>query len=137
MHDGHEDEMPEEGVVVRKRRKGIYILPNLFTTAGLFLGVYAIIKASNGEFLTAAVAIVVAHLCDGLDGRIARLTNTTSRFGVEYDSLADLVWGESLPRDPMRTLEAYVSGLRSRLHPDPAQARALLPAALNPGAAPA
>jgi CDP-diacylglycerol--serine O-phosphatidyltransferase len=72
-------------------QKGVYILPNLFTTAGLFLGVYAIIKASQGEFLTAAIAIVVAHLCDGLDGRIARLTNTTSQFGVEYDSLADLV----------------------------------------------
>lgn len=72
-------------------QKGVYILPNLFTTAGLFLGVYAIIKASHGEFLTAAIAIVVAHLCDGLDGRIARLTNTTSQFGVEYDSLADLV----------------------------------------------
>lgn len=72
-------------------QKGVYILPNLFTTAGLFLGVYAIIKASHGEFLTAAIAIVIAHLCDGLDGRIARLTNTTSQFGVEYDSLADLV----------------------------------------------
>lgn len=72
-------------------RNGVYILPNLFTTAGLFLGVYATIKASHGEFLVAAVAIVVAHLCDGLDGRIARLTNTTSQFGVEYDSLADLV----------------------------------------------
>ncbi|MEW6272356.1 MAG: CDP-diacylglycerol--serine O-phosphatidyltransferase [Thermodesulfobacteriota bacterium] len=71
--------------------KGVYILPNLFTTGGLLLGVYAIIAASRGDFLTAAVTIVVAHLCDGLDGRIARLTNTTSQFGVEYDSLADLV----------------------------------------------
>jgi CDP-diacylglycerol--serine O-phosphatidyltransferase len=71
--------------------KGVYILPNLFTTAGLFLGVYAVIASSNGDFLAAAVCIVIAHLCDGLDGRIARLTNTTSQFGVEYDSLADLV----------------------------------------------
>lgn len=71
--------------------KGVYILPNLFTTGGVFLGVYAIIASSRGDFLTAAVCIVVAHLCDGLDGRIARLTNTTSQFGVEYDSLADLV----------------------------------------------
>lgn len=71
--------------------KGVYILPNLFTTAGLFLGVYAVIKSSHGEFWTAAIAICAAHLCDGLDGRIARLTNTTSQFGVEYDSLADLV----------------------------------------------
>ncbi|HEY8514272.1 MAG TPA: CDP-diacylglycerol--serine O-phosphatidyltransferase [Candidatus Binatia bacterium] len=72
-------------------QKGVYILPNLFTTGGLLLGVYAIIAASRGDFLTAAVTICVAHLCDGLDGRIARLTNTTSQFGVEYDSLADLV----------------------------------------------
>ncbi|MBY0275089.1 CDP-diacylglycerol--serine O-phosphatidyltransferase [Candidatus Binatia bacterium] len=72
-------------------QKGVYILPNLFTTAGLFLGVYAIIKSSHGDFLTAAIAICAAHICDGLDGRIARLTNTTSQFGVEYDSLADLV----------------------------------------------
>lgn len=71
--------------------KGVYILPNLFTTAGLFLGVYAVIKSSHGDFLTAAIAICAAHICDGLDGRIARLTNTTSQFGVEYDSLADLV----------------------------------------------
>lgn len=71
--------------------KGVYILPNLFTTGGLFLGVYAVIASSQGEFLIAAVSIVIAHLCDGLDGRIARLTNTTSQFGVEYDSLADLV----------------------------------------------
>lgn len=72
-------------------QKGVYILPNLFTTAGLFLGVYAVIKSSHGDFLTAAIAICAAHICDGLDGRIARLTNTTSQFGVEYDSLADLV----------------------------------------------
>jgi len=72
-------------------QKGVYILPNLFTTGGLLLGVYAIIASSRGDFLTAALCVVVAHLCDGLDGRIARLTNTTSQFGVEYDSLADLV----------------------------------------------
>jgi CDP-diacylglycerol---serine O-phosphatidyltransferase len=71
--------------------RGVYILPNLFTTAGLFLGVYAIIASSRGDFLTAAVCIVVAHVCDGLDGRIARWTHTESQFGVEYDSLADLV----------------------------------------------
>lgn len=71
--------------------KGVYVLPNLFTTAGLFLGVYSIIATTHGRFVTAAVCIVVAHVCDGLDGRIARLTNTTSQFGVEYDSLTDLV----------------------------------------------
>src|SRR5262245_20448712 len=71
--------------------RGVYILPNLFTTAGLFLGVYAVIASSHDDFLTAAVCIVVAHVCDGLDGRIARWTHTESQFGVEYDSLADLV----------------------------------------------
>ncbi len=71
--------------------KGVYVLPNLFTTAGLFLGVYSVIASSRGQFATAALCIVVAHVCDGLDGRIARLTNTTSQFGVEYDSLTDLV----------------------------------------------
>jgi len=71
--------------------RGVYILPNLFTTAGLFLGVYALIASSRDDFLTAAVCIVVAHVCDGLDGRIARWTHTESQFGVEYDSLADLV----------------------------------------------
>lgn len=72
-------------------RRGVYVLPNLFTTAGLFLGVYSVIASSRGNFFTAAVCILAAHVCDGLDGRIARLTNTTSRFGMEYDSLADLV----------------------------------------------
>ncbi len=69
----------------------IYLLPNLFTTVGLFLGFYAVIATSRDDFWTAAICIVAAHLCDGLDGRVARLTNTTSAFGVEYDSLADLV----------------------------------------------
>jgi CDP-diacylglycerol---serine O-phosphatidyltransferase len=71
--------------------RGVYVLPNLFTTASLFLGVYAVIASARDDFLTAAVCIVVAHVCDGLDGRIARWTHTESQFGVEYDSLADLV----------------------------------------------
>ncbi len=71
--------------------RGVYILPNLFTTASIFIGFYAILSASQGHFFRAAVCIVVAHICDGIDGRIARLTNTTSAFGVQYDSLADLV----------------------------------------------
>ncbi len=70
---------------------GIYLLPNLFTTVGLFLGFYAVIATSRGDFWMAAICIVAAHVCDGLDGRIARLTQTTSAFGVEYDSVADLV----------------------------------------------
>jgi CDP-diacylglycerol--serine O-phosphatidyltransferase len=83
--------LPRRGASRLPLHKGVYILPNLFTTAGLFLGVYTIIASSRGDFLTAALCIVVAHVCDGLDGRIARMTNTTSQFGVEYDSLADLV----------------------------------------------
>ena len=73
------------------RGRGIYLLPNLFTTGGLFAGFFAIIAASQGRFETACIAIFVAAVLDGLDGRVARLTNTQSEFGVQYDSLADLV----------------------------------------------
>ncbi|WP_454832117.1 CDP-diacylglycerol--serine O-phosphatidyltransferase [Pseudoxanthomonas wuyuanensis] len=73
------------------RSRGIYLLPNLFTTAGLFAGFYAIIAAANEQFVTAAVAVFIAGLMDGIDGRVARLTGTSSDFGVQYDSLADLV----------------------------------------------
>ncbi|WP_126446783.1 CDP-diacylglycerol--serine O-phosphatidyltransferase [Sulfuricystis multivorans] len=73
------------------RRRGIYILPNLFTTAALFSGFYAIVQAMNGKFEIAAVAIFVAMVFDGLDGRVARLTHTQSAFGAEYDSLSDMV----------------------------------------------
>ena len=73
------------------RRRGIYLLPNLFTTAGLFAGFYAIVQAMNTRFDQAAVAIFVAMVLDGLDGRVARLTHTQSEFGAEYDSLADMV----------------------------------------------
>jgi CDP-diacylglycerol---serine O-phosphatidyltransferase len=72
-------------------RKGVYILPNLFTTGGLFCGFYSVIQTLEGNYQLAAVMVVIAHAFDGLDGRIARLTRTASRFGVEYDSLADLV----------------------------------------------
>src|SRR5574338_945712 len=74
-----------------KRRRGIYILPNLFTTAALFAGFYAIVQAMNLNFEQSAVAIFIAMVMDGLDGRVARLTNTQSAFGAEYDSLADVV----------------------------------------------
>ena len=73
------------------RRRGIYILPNLFTTAALFAGFYAIVQAMNGRFEFSAVAIFVAMVLDGLDGRVARLTHTQSEFGAEYDSLSDMV----------------------------------------------
>jgi CDP-diacylglycerol--serine O-phosphatidyltransferase len=74
-----------------RRRRGIYLLPNLFTTAALFAGFYAIVSAMNDRFEHAAVAIFVAMVLDGLDGRVARMTNTQSEFGAEYDSLSDMV----------------------------------------------
>lgn len=74
-----------------QQKRGIYLLPNLFTTACLFAGFYAIVAATRGDFTTAAAAIFVAMIMDGLDGRIARMTNTQSAFGAEYDSLADMV----------------------------------------------
>ncbi|WP_305805636.1 CDP-diacylglycerol--serine O-phosphatidyltransferase [Stenotrophomonas sp. YIM B06876] len=73
------------------RSRTIYLLPNLITTAGLFAGFYAIIAAANGQFVDASIAVFVAAVMDGLDGRVARLTGTSSEFGVQYDSLADLV----------------------------------------------
>ena len=75
----------------RVRRRGIYLLPNLFTTAALFAGFYAIVQAMNNNFEQSAVAIFVAMVLDGLDGRVARMTRTQSAFGAEYDSLADMV----------------------------------------------
>ncbi|KAB7622812.1 CDP-diacylglycerol--serine O-phosphatidyltransferase [Alkalilimnicola sp. S0819] len=73
------------------RRRGIYLLPNLLTTIALFFGFYAIVAASHGAFESAAGAIFIAMIMDGLDGRVARLTNTQSDFGVQYDSIADMV----------------------------------------------
>ncbi|MBW2092879.1 MAG: CDP-alcohol phosphatidyltransferase family protein, partial [Deltaproteobacteria bacterium] len=74
-----------------ERRKGIFLLPNLLTTCSLYAGFYSIISSINGNFFNAAVAIVISGLFDALDGRIARMTRTTTLFGVEYDSLSDLV----------------------------------------------
>jgi len=73
-----------------RRRRSIYLLPNAFTTANLFAGFYAIVQAMNGQFDTAAIAIFVAMIFDSMDGRVARLTNTQSVFGEQYDSLADM-----------------------------------------------
>lgn len=73
------------------RRRSIYLLPNLFTTGALFAGFYAIVQAMNGKFEFAAVAIFIAMILDGLDGRVARMTHTQSEFGAEYDSLSDMV----------------------------------------------
>ncbi|MCK6553862.1 CDP-diacylglycerol--serine O-phosphatidyltransferase [Candidatus Binatia bacterium] len=75
----------------RPLHRGVYLLPNLLTTGGLFAGFYSIIASMRGDFLSAAIAVLVANVFDVLDGRIARLTRTTSRFGIEYDSLSDLV----------------------------------------------
>jgi len=90
-------DIPEEGEytaeekVKTPRGRGIYLLPNLFTTASLFSGFYAIVAAMNGHFDNAAIAIFVSMILDGLDGRVARITNTQSAFGAEFDSLADMV----------------------------------------------
>ena len=73
------------------RRRGIYLLPNLLTTGALFAGFYAIVQAMNSRFEYAAVAIFIAMVLDGLDGRVARMTHTQSEFGAEYDSLSDMV----------------------------------------------
>lgn len=74
-----------------QRRKSIYLLPNAFTTAALFCGFFAVVKAMGGEFEIAAIAIFCSMVLDGMDGRVARLTNTQSAFGEQYDSLADMV----------------------------------------------
>jgi CDP-diacylglycerol--serine O-phosphatidyltransferase len=89
-------------------RRGIYLLPNLLTTAGLFSGFFAVVSSMNGNFEAAAVAIFVAMIFDGLDGRVARMTNTQSEFGAEYDSMADIVSFGVAP-----ALVAYNYGLSS------------------------
>lgn len=88
--DEHEEEevTPSGGKV---RHRGVYLLPNVFTTAALFSGFFSIISAIKGNFEMAGMAIIFAQLMDGFDGRVARMTNTTSAFGVEYDSLSDMI----------------------------------------------
>ncbi len=108
MHDGQEASSTSEEVVVRKRRKGIYILPNLFTLGGLFGGFYAIVMAMNGRFDQAAIGVFCAMVLDSLDGRIARMTNTQSAFGEQMDSLSDMVSFGAAP-----ALIAYVWALTS------------------------
>lgn len=96
-----------EGVVVRKRRKGIYILPNLFTLAALFGGFYAVVMAMDGRFDLACAGIFSAMVLDSLDGRVARMTNTQSAFGEQMDSLSDMVSFGAAP-----ALVAYEWALR-------------------------
>ena len=74
-----------------ERRRGVFLLPNLLTTSAMFAGFFSIISGINGHFVAAIVAVIVAGVLDGLDGRVARLTNTQSAFGVQYDSLSDLI----------------------------------------------
>jgi CDP-diacylglycerol--serine O-phosphatidyltransferase len=83
--------MSDSPPVRAPRHRGIYLLPNLFTTAAMFSGFYAIVASIGGRFTEAAIAVFVAALLDGLDGRVARMTGTQSEFGVQYDSLSDLV----------------------------------------------
>lgn len=84
-----EDNLPPDSP--KPRARGVYLLPNLFTTASLFSGFYAVVAAMNGHFENSAIAIFVSMILDSLDGRVARMTNTQSAFGAEYDSLADMV----------------------------------------------
>jgi CDP-diacylglycerol--serine O-phosphatidyltransferase len=95
MHDGDEsrdeDELVPMEMAARKRRKGIYILPNLFTLGALFGGFYAVVMAMNGRFDMAATGVFSAMVLDSLDGRVARMTNTQTAFGEQMDSLSDMV----------------------------------------------
>ncbi|XHO05268.1 hypothetical protein ACEQUB_02166 [Ralstonia syzygii] len=87
----HNQPRPDDELeIVRPRRRGIYLLPNAFTTAALFAGFFAIVQAMNLNFETAAIAIFAAMVLDGMDGRVARITNTQSAFGEQYDSLSDM-----------------------------------------------
>ena len=109
MHDGTEPEHDQDEVVlVRKRRKGIYVLPNLVTLAALFGGFYAIVMAINGRFDLAAIGIGCAMVLDSLDGRVARMTNTQSAFGEQMDSLSDMVSFGAAP-----AVISYVWSLKS------------------------
>ncbi len=87
----HKDDHNNDTAEAPHRRRGIYILPSLFTTASLFAGFYAIVQAMNGSFELVAPAIFIAMVLDALDGRVARLTHTESAFGTQYDSLVDMV----------------------------------------------
>lgn len=85
------DDAHHQATTPSKRRKGIYLLPNLLTTASLFAGFFSIVSAMNGLYSQASIAIFIAMVLDGLDGRVARMTNTQSDFGKEYDSLSDMM----------------------------------------------
>ena len=89
LFDDHEEVVSEDGKKVTRR--GIYLLPNLLTTASLFSGFFSIVSAINGNFIASGMALFAAQMLDGLDGRVARLTNSQSLFGAQYDSLCDVI----------------------------------------------
>jgi CDP-diacylglycerol--serine O-phosphatidyltransferase len=88
LYDEHEEVVSEGGKKVRRR--GIFLLPNLLTTASLFAGFFSIISSIEGNFIYAGMAVFVAQIFDGLDGRVARLAKAESQFGAQYDSLSDV-----------------------------------------------
>jgi CDP-diacylglycerol---serine O-phosphatidyltransferase len=106
MQNPHDDDEDASDAAPRPRRKGIYILPNLFTLAALFGGFYGIVMAMNGRFEQSAIGIFCAMVLDSLDGRVARMTNTQSTFGEQMDSLSDMVSFGAAP-----ALIAYVWAL--------------------------
>ncbi len=109
MHDGMDALAGDDDAVpVKKPRKGIYVLPNLFTLAALFGGFYGMVMAVNGKFMHAAIGIFCAMVLDSLDGRVARMTNTQSAFGEQMDSLSDMVSFGAAP-----ALIAYVWTLQN------------------------
>lgn len=106
MTDEPDQPAKSDAIGIRKPRKGIYVLPNLFTLAALFGGFYSIVMAMNGRFEQAAIGVFCAMVLDSLDGRVARMTNTQSAFGEQMDSLADMVSFGAAP-----ALIAYVWAL--------------------------
>ncbi len=108
--DEHEEIVSEDGKQIRRR--GIFLLPNLLTLGALFAGFYAVIAGMSGNFNEAGWAIMIAAICDGLDGRIARLTNTQSAFGAQFDSLSDMV---SFGMAPALIMFSYAFGPLERL----------------------
>ena len=89
LFDDHEEVVSEDGK--KETRRGIYLLPNLLTTASLFSGFFSIVSAINGNFIASGMALFAAQMLDGLDGRVERLTNSQSLFGAQYDSLCDVI----------------------------------------------
>ena len=83
--------MADPALPRRGRSRGVYLLPNLFTTSALFAGFYSVVASYNGDYRPAAIAIIAAMVLDGFDGRVARMTGTSTAFGAEYDSMADMI----------------------------------------------